>query len=75
MTFFFPPHAAATPCLALVTLVPTLALSIGTQAHRANRGGAVVSEPVVASAGVLRVPHGESACNGQDTLLPENHTA
>lgn len=35
MTYFvLPPHAAATPCLALVTLLPTLALFTPVQMHR-----------------------------------------
>lgn len=35
MTYFvLPPHAAATPCLALVTLLPTLALITPAQMRR-----------------------------------------
>lgn len=68
-SLFSPAYAAETPYLALVTLVPALALSIGMQVDRPGKADATVAKSDSA-----RCPsHGRSVCDGWNGLWPETN--
>ncbi|WP_164738989.1 hypothetical protein [Xanthomonas sp. BRIP62415] len=66
-SLFSPAHAAETPYLALVTLVPALALSIGMQVDRPSKADAIAADCDSARC----PPHGRSVCDGWNGLWPE----
>ncbi|MEA9577906.1 MULTISPECIES: hypothetical protein [Xanthomonas] len=66
MTYFaLPPRAAATPCLALLTLVPTLALITPAQLRRLTAGEPQQPSRTASSDGVPNAEHCDQAVGVQ----------